>query len=872
MRWSTRNQSTLCKLMGWPVNDETVPANRHTASQREQDGMLLPSSGHGECCPPAQLSSHRVCSAMEILMTRELSREIVTWPIHDVPVEIFELITSYLSRSEVKALRLVCREFENKVSGQYFRNVVVPFRSELYGNLTVEGEGGVRCSTSNLFTNGMRIFESFGSHIRRFALSLEIDEESLAYPPIKPVQQAVPAFWGVYRWPHDSYHRYTDLEGIEQTADEYQGLKEALRHLVNVNNLGLCCDAGLGYLLGPDNARPGRGAALHHPVFAMRDWREDQVHATNPTHPIVTVADFNEVTRRDKSGSVCSPTRFKRMILETMLSEAGFEGESELDEAINIMLETEGTSLTNIDVDERQAAMCSFERVSQTAEAPTSQNTNRYPLIPTNLTRAQRELLLELEWAHRAMIQSYVISLIDIAGEGCFKNLTTLTIAKIPSSHVHIFNRQELWSGLKSLKNVSLGVLADWRRVSKSSLGSIDDKLISPVEAVAKVFKLLHAYIGPQHHIESLHFEWICGGEFAPSAYQRNAFVLPAPIIEAGELMARPSIAKEHPEQLLRLPFIRHLSLKNCWSSPQVLFHTVRQMALASLEKLELETVSLCGPPSTSPQLSLQHLHIQNPNHGPGAPAAPAILTLFNPPATQQPTGGPTPTFTPTNAIVTWPQIPEDPAERYIQPQLMSWSGILDHFSPSVKARDIQAPYSEREDPPIKTWEHNLNMAAPFVSRFKELHADEMRYGLKCVSLKSCGYVLIDLPYINARATLPDDTQATMSGTNPNGLDMGQLMQTCKDKLCGRILAYVRPPEQHNLETTFGLRTGWDGIYDESVCEAAMNDGVECPGMGRFTGTLVAIEDSSCSNTLAGYLSDTTVGGSDNLSDYELKV
>jgi hypothetical protein len=96
---------------------------------------------------------------------------IVPWPNEKLPVEIFELITCYLSRREIRDLRLVCREFEAKVSAQYFRNVVVPFRSELYGRLSRDDNLPLRNPAASLFSNGMRIFQSFGPHILRRRLS-----------------------------------------------------------------------------------------------------------------------------------------------------------------------------------------------------------------------------------------------------------------------------------------------------------------------------------------------------------------------------------------------------------------------------------------------------------------------------------------------------------------------------------------------------------------------------------------------------------------------------------------------------------------------------------------------------------------------------
>lgn len=192
------------------------------------------------------------------------------------------------------------------------------------------------------------------------------------------------------------------------------------------------------------------------------------------------------------------------------------------------------TRLANLDFDERANKDVLYDGNPQAqgvfdADA-TIIDIARWPLIPINLTRAQMELLLELEWAHRAMIQSYVISVIDNASLGCYEHLTTLTIAKIPSCHLRILQRDDLWASIPSLKSVHLGVIADWRRITKPTPGCIEDSPISPLGAVGAVFALLQDHISQQPHVESIHFEWICGGEFAPSSHQRNQYVLLHPL------------------------------------------------------------------------------------------------------------------------------------------------------------------------------------------------------------------------------------------------------------------------------------------------------------------------------------------------------
>ncbi|KAF4982024.1 hypothetical protein FZEAL_2274 [Fusarium zealandicum] len=805
----------------------------------------------------------------------------VNWPPDRLPVEIFEFITSHLTRFEVRCLRLVCKEFEAKVSAQYFRNVVVPFKSELYSNLGRDENGALKRTSSALLSNGMRIFQSFGRHIWRFALSLELDEDTLSYPPIKPSQEAVPAFWGMYRWPHGTYHRYTDLEGLEQTADETEAMKEALKCLVKVTNLGLCCDAGLGFLSGPDHI--ARNATTLHPVFATQNWRRAGFEPDHRKQPIVTMSDFNDLVKDFKKPVFENPISFKRTMLQKMVSDAGYQG-TQVNEAVRMILETEGTSLATIDFDERASLLNDFEArrsMSQNntiADFEPSADATNHPLIPSSLTRAQKEMLLELEWAHRAMIQSYVIGLIDNARENCFQNLTTLTIAKIPSSHVYILYRHELWQNLPTLNNVSLGVIADWRRVSKPAPGCVEDVPVSPAEAVGKVYQLLNTYIGAQTNIESLHFEWICGGEFAPGTYQRNHYILPAPFFLQPGLMAATDSPRTHADEALSLPFIKHLSLKNCWSSPHVFLHTLRNMALSSLEKLELESVSLSGPPTTTPQAPLQQAM--------GAPNANAanLLNLFQmanqqpPPVLQNPQqqnqqapplAQDIPLGFPTlgqlaqmaqltqNAQANQPQQaaqplnllghlnnpapdgPPAPSETLQQPDWLSWAGIMEHFSPSIKVRNILARQESSSDA-ASPWADQPNSLGPFIPGTRQLRSDEKKYTLKCLSFKSCGYVSIDATFLNTRNILPHGAQGISGNGNPHSQDLSPLMMRCRDKLLGRIAPYLRSQELFQLMNAFGMDVGWENVYDKKTISDAAADGVDNPGRGRFSGTIDA--------------------------------
>ena len=130
------------------------------------------------------------------------------WPKDGVPTEVMEQLVQYLSRDTLQNMRLVNHEFEKKVSSVAFKTVVVPFRPEIYGmmvhdskaqpskNKDVKGKGketeiatqtddeddkfyplGSYCKVkAKDVYDGMQVFEAWGSHIKQFAMTFEIDQ------------------------------------------------------------------------------------------------------------------------------------------------------------------------------------------------------------------------------------------------------------------------------------------------------------------------------------------------------------------------------------------------------------------------------------------------------------------------------------------------------------------------------------------------------------------------------------------------------------------------------------------------------------------------------------------------------------------------
>lgn len=743
--------------------------------------------------------------------------------LYNLPVEMFGMIIEPLSRQDVKHLRLVCRQCEAKVSAHFFKELVIPFQSQFYNSSAPDSAEALKNISSTMLSNGGRVFDEFGHIVRRFALSLELDEEALEYPPPKPKQELIRAFWGLYRWPHALYSRYQDVSGMENDADELGQMKKALRRLSDVTALGLCSDIGLGFLSGP-NVR-ARDMAIRCRVFLDPDWRQYKKKLKTTPLPVVFVGEALSASGRRPSAVVRVPQNWKAEVLIAMLQNAGFE-EEQMQAALALLLESEcGGALSDMNFDESHAPEIPTETTqgeywdllppfqplrrllpaSAIKEAP---NPTDYPLVPSALTRAQLEMLLELEWVHRAMAQSYILSTIDCSGEGCFRYLTTFNIAKIPSSHLHILSRHDFWKSFPSLRNVSLGVVADWRRVYVSAPECIDEESVSPLDAVPLAHALIRDYISVEAKIESIHFEWICGGELASGCHQRNQHVLPAPLFASPANMARPAMAKVGTDgDLLRLPYVKHLSLKNCWVAPHVLLQFFRDCALCSLERVEFESVSLSVMPSTAER--------------------PLPMSLIN--------LGPGPQGIRVPPISVWDR--RLPLE---QPSWMSWAGLIEHFSPSAKVRDVLGSGEDAAKNREVAAERQrlLGLLKRIIPDAAELSNEGTYYTLESLTFKSCGYVALDPVIFHIGSMIPVTELQLLLGTLPMVSEFTPLMQRCTETLMGRIVNFGMLNDKTPLRDVFKMSIGWRGVYDTKIMQAARADGCRRFGVGRFSGTV----------------------------------
>ena len=210
------------------------------------------------------------------------------WPLGKIPAEIFGQITRYLCRDDIKAMRLVSKEFEHLSSDPLFRTVVVPFNTEIYGMLSRKqkwkgkGKGKAKfgrdsiggpffwknAKAEDIYTgHGLEVFKGFGPHILKYGMAFEIDEARLAQPPVKNLFASVTSFWGEYEWPHPQYTRFDAMDNLEIAAEENSLMKMAFSYLGRTRELALSLDSGLGWLKGPDMSIRSRIMSRPPPVF-----------------------------------------------------------------------------------------------------------------------------------------------------------------------------------------------------------------------------------------------------------------------------------------------------------------------------------------------------------------------------------------------------------------------------------------------------------------------------------------------------------------------------------------------------------------------------------------------------------------------------
>lgn len=537
-------------------------------------------------------------------------------PVWGLPVEVVELITDHLTRDDIKALRLVSRDFDHNVSRILFKTVVVPFNTEIYGMLgqkqDIKGKG--KATPSNFIWknangddvyngHGLDVFRGFGAHIVRYGMSFEVTEDALARPPVKILAEQHESFWGTFDWPFVEYRRFEDVAGLESAADETPIMKTAFSELSKVKELALSVDAGLGWLHGPDRSIRARilqkspavfGTRKKVPdrrTFAQREFWQHIEDCYAGTGKNLTLATLYKIeANRSASDMIAANLSLQEQ------PEIPFMDPRIISEAL-----PNGTATMPLPTSFEDPEVLDSFVTPQTPSAsgilftskikPLDAGQLMSPVMPSTLTKAQKEWLMETEWAQRAFISSYMLSIID--NPKTFNLVHTLNIARLSDRYVSMLNRQDFWAALPNLENVTLMVLPCWRTIKKNASGAADTPKVDPSSEIDSIFSLLQAVVTERSNIKTLTIGWATGGEHEEGVHGRNKLLQPAPLLPFD--MITNQDARTLRKSLLKFRHVKHLTIKNCWITPLALKEFVAAHDRLSLEHLVLDSVSLTG-------------------------------------------------------------------------------------------------------------------------------------------------------------------------------------------------------------------------------------------------------------------------------------
>ncbi|KAI9893239.1 MAG: hypothetical protein M1814_000367 [Vezdaea aestivalis] len=507
------------------------------------------------------------------------------WPAHAMPTEVFWNIARFLSRDSVEAMRLVCKEWDTKTVGVLFNQVVLPFRYEIYGLMTTSphqaaqklgdlagralsdllaqasalGYGPSRSTENSTDHLGIKVFQGFGSHIDKFAMTFEINEDNLFNAPWKDCAKTHESFWGSYRWPKSDYVRHALCESMENIADETKSMGQAFSHLRRVRHLGLSMDNGTGWIRGPDISARQAHFEVKPKVFGKTFDKQsakmlDQMKAWHAAKGIPN-REFPWIYR------------------------------------FNPNLTDHSSIMAYLDDDSDSEVAGHRSPGSAKKKTPRPPPTGR-PRMPGNFDKAQVEWLLETGWAQQAFIQSWVISIID--NPNSFSRIETVDIARLPAGFLPFISRTDFWSSFTCLKSVSIHVLPTWRIVAKTVDMSAVNIHRYPSNSVTPFFDLLKEYIAPIKTLKQLSIGWASGGELTPGMLGRNKHLMPAPLCRNPWSMLQ---THTYPH-IIWFPNLEELKLVNCWVTPQALLLAGSNGPCPSLKKLILESISLTAQPA----------------------------------------------------------------------------------------------------------------------------------------------------------------------------------------------------------------------------------------------------------------------------------
>jgi hypothetical protein len=816
-----------------------------------------------------------------------------TWPMQRLPPELYASIVGYLSRDDIKAMRLTCTEFEHHVSHALFENVVVPFNTEIYGMLQatqntkvdVKGKGKSKSGDSNsaglswqnandddIYTgHGINVFKGFGPHIKKYGMSFEVSEESLANPPLKGTREAHQTYWGEYDWPYQEYQRFDEVAGLETAADETFKMKTAFSFLKEVKELALSIDSGLGYLHGPDTCLRTELFRKRPPVFGTsRDVPDRKEQANNEFWEhlkqaygddaigellhVTLVHRTADITREDwmRLAQEYTATQIHQpqmpfINLSRLVDRSKWPEDDVSDEVRTL---EKKRSKKSYDVLVPEQAILSMQHspffsgiVIAKEDSNDVDKFETSPVIPADLKKLQREWLLETEWAQRAFLSSYMVAIVD--NPITFRNVHTMNIARISSRYIISICRNDFWDTLPNLKNIRFHVIPDWRDVNKDQAGFVETPPISPSLAALPFEKLLSDIIAPMRNVTSLDIGWATGGERERGIYGRNKHLMPAPVLPYEWLVTTMSDHQELAHLMVRLRHIEHLTLSNCWITPGALEVLVVKHQHEALKKLTLDSVSL-----TAVLQVAAHNIAGNNNAQPGPPVANAQAINANGQVAAIPqwnlghaVGAQANVLVPApvaNANNAWqqPALLPPPHQAQNQPQAAANPGNINNTNFIINGgwlgphRTGSWPWILDKISPGPTLASHGCKSCPLSIMIPTSN-------LQVIEMRSCGYArLSSTRFDQAGVDIPAAASfKTAWFTKRESALSGVMMQT-HDPLLGEVVQYMPPVELQALVNGWDCRLGGED-WSEEEREAPSFDGCLLGGTGRFSGVIV---------------------------------